>query len=478
MDLTLHYRQRFIQDVECPVAIPEDFSFAEYLERMIAKNLAEVVEITVWDWAVLWSVFLLLFVLNALVQTLLPSMKDGDMPIYAVCAGFAVLQLALLILAVLGFRWLAYIKSMLIPGLKNSELERISSGATGEVDFQKLIEPPRYMQEMKLATKEWNSSWVTSALDLIFPKTHLPSKHQQLFGPLGARGPLIYLHYVKLILLGSVVSIAALSVILFQPLWALSPFLPFLAIAPALICIFLTPRMVILYTWCCSTEMLKDVDVVIEVVRKQKQDKLLDILRILSMLSYFLDQVEFLKNMSSKSASADEQKAAITEAQWEKLMAETDPHVVDDLNALFLAYDTDESGELDCQEVKELVEQMGTKLTDEEAENLFRIMDADGSGTVDFKEFAMVILHQKNAKKGKVSYTELAEKMFRIFDQDGSGVVQQEEILQQISKLGKNWDSAGIIYFLQQIDKDGSGEIEKHEFVDYITKIEAEMSLN
>ncbi|EKX33458.1 hypothetical protein GUITHDRAFT_156037 [Guillardia theta CCMP2712] len=104
-------------------------------------------------------------------------------------------------------------------------------------------------------------------------------------------------------------------------------------------------------------------------------------------------------------------------------------------------------------------------------------MDADGSGTVDFKEFAMVILHQKNSKKGKVSYAELAEKMFRIFDQDGSGVVQQDEIVQQISKLGKNWDSAGILYFLQQIDKDGSGEIEKHEFVDYITKIEAEMSL-
>ena len=58
--------------------------------------------------------------------------------------------------------------------------------------------------------------------------------------------------------------------------------------------VFLTPRMVILYTWCCSCELLKNPDVVIEVVRKMRHEKLVNIIRILSMLSFFLDQVEFL----------------------------------------------------------------------------------------------------------------------------------------------------------------------------------------
>jgi Ca2+-binding EF-hand superfamily protein len=92
---------------------------------------------------------------------------------------------------------------------------------------------------------------------------------------------------------------------------------------------------------------------------------------------------------------------------------------------------------------------------------------------VDFREFAIVILHQKQAKK--INYRELAEKMFHIFDQDGSGVVQQGEILEQMRKMGKNWDHEGIAFFLSQIDKDGSGEIDKQEFVDYILKIEAEV---
>ena len=60
-------------------------------------------------------------------------------------------------------------------------------------------------------------------------------------------------------------------------------------------------------------------------------------------------------------------------------------------------------------------------------------------------------------------------------DQDGSGVVQQDEILEQMKKMGKNWDHEGIAYFLSQIDVDGSGEIDKHEFIEYILKVEAEV---
>ena len=59
--------------------------------------------------------------------------------------------------------------------------------------------------------------------------------------------------------------------------------------------------------------------------------------------------------------------------------------------------------------------------------------------------------------------------------QDGSGVVQQDEILEQMKKMGKNWDHEGIAYFLSQIDVDGSGEIDKHEFIEYILKVEAEV---
>jgi len=231
---------------------------------------------------------------------------------------------------------------------------------------------------------------------------------------------------------------------------------------------------VILYTWCCSCELLKNSEIIITVVRKMRHEKLVNIIRILTMLSFFLDQVEFLKSVAVGGEGDDEkEKEAVTDGQWAKLIETTDPKIVEDLEALFIQYDEDASGELEVDEVKELVAQLGTHLTDEEAANLFRVMDADGSGSVDFREFAIVILHQKQAKK--INYRELAEKMFHIFDQDNSGVVQQGEILEQMQKMGKNWDHEGIAFFLSQIDKDGSGEIDRQEFVDYIMKIEAEV---
>jgi hypothetical protein len=97
--------------------------------------------------------------------------------------------------------------------------------------------------------------------------------------------------------------------------------------------------------------------------------------------AYLHIQVEFLKSVAggADGEADDETKAAINEGQWERLIEETDPKIVEDLEALFVQYDDDDSGELEMEEVRQLVAQLGTQLSDQEAANLFRVMDADGS---------------------------------------------------------------------------------------------------
>eukprot|EP00290_Baffinella_frigidus_P026935 CAMPEP_0180221312 /NCGR_PEP_ID=MMETSP0987-20121128/19789_1 /TAXON_ID=697907 /ORGANISM="non described non described, Strain CCMP2293" /LENGTH=814 /DNA_ID=CAMNT_0022182683 /DNA_START=95 /DNA_END=2539 /DNA_ORIENTATION=- len=461
----IRFRHRFIQDADCAVAIPPDFAFAEYLTKKIAKVLAEVVEITVLDWAFLWFTFLCLFTLMVLAQAIYPPLGKGDNPVYVICSGFGLLQVTLVVFAVIGFRSLAYIRAMLVPQLSSEELK------LGQADLGILVTPPRYESAMKLVVKD-KSMFQTLLSYLVTIRK--PSKHEQLFGAFGSQGPKVFIHIMKLILLLSVVSVASMCVILFAPLWELSPVLPFVALIPSIVCIFLTPRMVILYTWCCSVEMLKDVELMMEVLREQKQEKLVNILQILSMLSFFLDQVESLKAMT---ASADDStKEGISDEQWKALLAKNDPKVVEDLEALFVAYDDDDSGELDAKEVRELVGQLGTSLTDAEADNLFKVMDADGGGSVDFKEFATVMLHQRDASRGNTNYAALAEKMFDIFDKDKTGQIEQEEVLEQMERMGKNWDREGIQYFFSQIDRDNSGVIDKDEFIEYISKVQSEIS--
>lgn len=52
---------------------------------------------------------------------------------------------------------------------------------------------------------------------------------------------------------------------------------------------------------------------------------------------------------------------------------------LDDLEELFHAFDEDGSGELSPQEVKELLQTMGTNLGDDELSKLIKMMDADAS---------------------------------------------------------------------------------------------------
>ena len=70
----------------------------------------------------------------------------------------------------------------------------------------------------------------------------------------------------------------------------------------------------------------------------------------------------------------------------------------------FNAFDTNESGEIDAWELRDILKGLGRNPTDEELFELISIVDTNMSGTIDFAEFLQVIDYQKsNAAKGKTS---------------------------------------------------------------------------
>merc|ERR1711959_271874 len=53
----------------------------------------------------------------------------------------------------------------------------------------------------------------------------------------------------------------------------------------------------------------------------------------------------------------------------------------------FDAYDEDRSGYIDVKELRELLNKLGEELSEEELEQAFKELDADGSGEIEFFEF-------------------------------------------------------------------------------------------
>jgi len=81
---------------------------------MSAHILGEIVEIDVYDWAILWFVFLVVYATNQVLQAVFPILREGLAPLYTICVAFAVIQIGLVVMAVVGFRSLAYIRCICV----------------------------------------------------------------------------------------------------------------------------------------------------------------------------------------------------------------------------------------------------------------------------------------------------------------------------------------------------------------------------
>lgn len=95
---------------------------------------------------------------------------------------------------------------------------------------------------------------------------------------------------------------------------------------------------------------------------------------------------------------------------------------------------------------------------------MFSKVDADGSGEIDYSEFVVASLNEKNL----LSNNKL-QAAFKMFDKDGGGSISIEEIKQVLS-FGQNLDEEVIQQVIKQVDENGDGEISYDEFVQMMMK--------
>ena len=133
------------------------------------------------------------------------------------------------------------------------------------------------------------------------------------------------------------------------------------------------------------------------------------------------------------------------------------------LRQLFAELDHDDSGELEREEVQQLMERMGKRLKCHELDGCMREMDPDGSGTVDYDEFSVWW-----EKSGKKRHSEVAlRQFFASHDADGSGELDAEEVRTLSEELGKKLNDRELGKAMAEMDEDGDGAIGVEEFLNW-----------
>ncbi|KAL9266721.1 Calcium-dependent protein kinase 2-like protein [Drosera capensis] len=128
------------------------------------------------------------------------------------------------------------------------------------------------------------------------------------------------------------------------------------------------------------------------------------------------------------------------------------------LKEMFRMIDTDNSGQITFDELKEGLKKFGANLEESEIRHLMQAADVDNNNTIDYGEFIAALLHLNRLDREDHLFA-----AFSYFDKDGSGYITRDELQQACQEFGT--DDIHLEEIMKEVDQDNDGRIDYNEFV-------------
>ena len=93
-----------------------------------------------------------------------------------------------------------------------------------------------------------------------------------------------------------------------------------------------------------------------------------------------------------------------------------------DVKATFRQVDTDQSGYIDKEELRAVLQKLGGEVTEEEVDKCYGQLDENDDGKIDFDEFSKWYLKSENRIESDVV------ALFNKFDRDNNGSIDASEL--------------------------------------------------
>merc|ERR1711872_961389 len=119
-----------------------------------------------------------------------------------------------------------------------------------------------------------------------------------------------------------------------------------------------------------------------------------------------------------------------------------------------------EDGSVDSSQVSSIMRAIGQNPSEAEIQDMVNQVDKDGTGSIDFPEFLMMMSLKIDSENAEDEMREA----FQVFDGDGNGFINRQELACVMSNLGESLTPAEIQGMIDEADVDGDGQINYEEF--------------
>lgn len=149
-------------------------------------------------------------------------------------------------------------------------------------------------------------------------------------------------------------------------------------------------------------------------------------------------------------------------------MAELSEEQLSTLQAAFDAIDTGKTGAIDSKAIGTILKDCGVRVSEEELEEIILEVDDDGSGLLEFEEFAQLAA-KFLLEEDLVELKKELREAFRIYDKEGVGYITNEVFIEILRELDPKLTQENLDDIITEIDEDGSGTVDFEEFMQMMT---------
>ncbi|XP_048878133.1 troponin C, skeletal muscle [Brienomyrus brachyistius] len=145
--------------------------------------------------------------------------------------------------------------------------------------------------------------------------------------------------------------------------------------------------------------------------------------------------------------------------------------MIREFKAAFDMFDTDGGGDISTKELGTVMRMLGQNPTREELDAIIEEVDEDGSGTIDFEEFLVMMVQQLKEDQAGKSEEELSE-FFRVFDKNADGFIDREEFGEILHTAGEPITEEEIDELMADGDKNNDGKIDFDEWLKMMENVQ------